>query len=225
MPTTSPRPNACWTRTVANPVQLRSGLPKAASVRRQVTAVVLAVLVGNAIACDSRAPTAWQSTPSPSPAAQPATRTPDGTGGFHLDADQALNVAATADFLNAYNAGDLPAASAALGPDPVFSDCDYSTQQVVNLHGRAQVASWLKERFDDHSRIVWSEIRTENPTDRDVLGVTVTRVKSDSLAKLGFPDGVAPSLGVKVVFTKDHRIAGFAMGPVGGPPTLCRPRS
>src|SRR6266508_2115175 len=181
--------------------------------RSRPVAVVaaLAPLLGGAIACTSRpAPVARSSAASASSTTQPTARTPDGSGGFHLDVD---------------NAANLDVAMAALGPDPGFSDCDYTTQQTVEIHGRAQVASWLKERFDDHSRIVWSEIGTENPTDRDVLGVTVTRVRSDSLAKLGFPDGVAPSLGVKVIFTADHRIVTFAMGPVGGPSTLCRPRS
>ena len=196
--------------------------------RSRPVAVVaaLAPLLGGAIACTSRpAPVARSSAASASSTTQPTARTPDGSGGFHLDVDQALNVAVTVEFLNAYNAANLDVAMAALGPDPGFSDCDYTTQQTVEIHGRAQVASWLKERFDDHSRIVWSEIGTENPTDRDVLGVTVTRVRSDSLAKLGFPDGVAPSLGVKVIFTADHRIVTFVMGPVGGPSTLCRPRS
>jgi hypothetical protein len=196
--------------------------------RRRPLAVVavLAPLLGGAIACTSRpAPVARSSTPSQPLVTQSPIETPGTSGVFHLDADWAAKVAVTVTFLDAYNGGDLDAALRALGPDPYFSDCDYSAQQVVAAHGRAQVASLLKDRFNDHSLIVWSEIGTENPADRDVLGVTVTRVKSNSLTKLGFPDGVAPSLEAKVVFTKDHRITQFGLGPVGGPSTLCRPRS
>jgi hypothetical protein len=190
--------------------------------RTLVTVGVVAALLGGAAACTSRAaPVAAPSAASPSP---PTQRTPDGGGVFHVDVDQALNVAVTVEFLNAYNAGDLDGAMGTLEPDPILSDCDYATQRVVDLHGRAQIANWLKQRFDDHSRIVWSEIGTENPADHKVLGVTVTRVKSDSLARLGFPDGVGRSFGAKVVFTDAHRIASFAMGPLGGPATLCRPQ-
>ncbi len=127
--------------------------------RARVAVGVLAALIGGVAACTNRAaPIAGPSTPSHSLVTQPPIGTPGASGVFHLDADRAANVAVTVAFLNAYNGGDLDAALQALGPDPGLSDCDYSRQGVVDLHGRAQVASWLKERFDDHSRIVWSEI-------------------------------------------------------------------
>lgn len=188
------------------------------TMRPPLTAVaLLASLLGGVIACGP-------SRPSPSPTTHQTTRTLSNGAGFRLDVDQALNVTVTVMFLNAYDAGDLDAAMAALGPDPGLSDCDYARQQTVDLRGRAQVASWLGQRFNDHSRIAWTEIWTDNPDPQSqAVGVTVVRVKSDSLAKLGFPDGVTSPVGIKVIFTEDHRIERFAMAPVGGPATACRP--
>jgi hypothetical protein len=185
--------------------------------------VLLAAMLAVSVACTGPE-TVSPPTPSPTKPAPPNTG-PVSTGpGFHVDVGQAAAVSVLLDFLNAYNAGDLDTALQDLGPDPSYSDCDYSSQQVVEAHGLAQVTEELKRRFNDHSQIVWSQIGTDNPG-ADALSVTVTRVKSDTLTRLGFRDGVAPSLAALVTFTADHRIAGFGLASVGGSADACRPGS
>jgi hypothetical protein len=63
-------------------------------------------------------------------------------------------------FIRAYNAGDLTSAvsqfshAQALG----FSDCDYSTQQLVDWHRRAALVAWLRQSVADHDRLTIGDI-------------------------------------------------------------------
>ena len=146
---------------------------------------------------------------------------------FQISASQARIVATLIAFLDAYNAGHVDTALAMLTPDVVTSDCDYRGVRVTTANGTAAVREWLRERADDHDQLVLESVANENPdpaSGSHVVAVTYSRRTSDTLRALGFPNGIAPQLASKVVFTAtDDRIRAFANGPFGGDPQLCRP--
>ncbi|MDX6256275.1 MAG: hypothetical protein QOJ11_2609 [Frankiales bacterium] len=129
-------------------------------------------------------------------------------------------------FIRAYNAGDLTGAlsqfsrAQALG----FSDCDYSTQQLVDGQGRAALTSWLRQSLADHDRLTIGDIAVSPPDQLGVLGVSFSRRTGDSIARAGHPNGITPSSGAKIKFDNAGLITEFNNGPYGGPPDGCRLR-
>ena len=148
---------------------------------------------------------------------------------FDLTFEQAQEVAIFIEFIQAYNTGQLQAALALLAENVGVGDCDYQNIRVVTFQGKSQVAGWLQQRISDHDQLEISRIENENPDPscgRHIIEVTYSLRTSMTLAKLGFGDGIMPTLGSKVIFTTEPTlIQSFANGPYGGDPTLCRPRN
>lgn len=164
---------------------------------------------------------------SPTASEKNATSQPNNT--FDLTAEQAQEVAVFIEFIRAYNAGQLQTALAFLDENVGVSDCDYQNIKVITFRGKSQVAKWLQQRISDHDQLEVSHIENENPdpsSGRHVMAVTYARRTSMTLAKLGFSDGITPTLGSKVIFTAEPTlIQSFANGPYGGDPELCHPRN
>lgn len=146
---------------------------------------------------------------------------------YSLVGRQAQEVAVTIRFVNAFNAHTLQQALTTFAPNAGGSDCDYRHVQVVTFKGRREIAAWLRKRFadDDHLGIA----RLWNGNAAQPVGVLAAEWairKSKTLRRLGFPHGIVPQLSAKVVFTRGFppRIIGFANGPGGGDPSICRPR-
>lgn len=180
-------------------------------------------------------------TPQPSPIARRSSASPrPGSSAtptravwgqpFRVVAGQARGVATVVAFLQAYNAGQVDAALALLTDEVVGSDCDYRAGRVILFRGKEQAAAWLRDRVAEHDQLLLATIETLNPDLREggpgahVVAVTYTRRTSDALRARGFPDGITPPAGTKVVFTlTDDRMKVFANGPGGGPPDACQP--
>ncbi|MDQ6656935.1 MAG: hypothetical protein M3Z00_01655, partial [Actinomycetota bacterium] len=128
-------------------------------------------------------------------------------------------------FIVAYNAGDVEGGLAQFSrTQPVaFSDCDYTTQQLVDGHGTAKLTAWLRRNTAQHDRLGITNIVDENfGQPLGVLGVSVSRRSSDAIARAGHPKGITPSTGAKVIFDATGLITEFNNGPYGGPPNACR---
>ncbi len=165
--------------------------------------------------------------PTPT-ATQTLTPTPE-HGTFKLNAYQVQEVSVFMDFIHALNDGQLQDALALLDDKVIGNDCDYQAVNVITFGGKSGAEEWLRQRIADHDQLQVWVIENENPdpgSGSHVIGVEWARRKSDSLAKLGFPDGITPKLGAKVVFsTNPTRISGLANGPGGGDLSFCRPES
>jgi len=145
-----------------------------------------------------------------------------------LDARQAREVAVLIAFIHAYNAGRVDTALALFGPPWVWSDCDYRRVVVLAGQGKASLGRWLHQRSADHDRLDIGSI-TVGTVQEEALGVTFKWRTSDTLRALGHPQGIAPTLGAKVIF--DGRsgearpsIMRFVNGPYGGSLDPCRVR-
>jgi hypothetical protein len=128
-------------------------------------------------------------------------------------------------FIAAYNDGDVQGALSHFSrTQPVgFSDCDYTTQQLVDGHGRVQLTAWLSRNIGQHDRLVIANIFDANPDQSlGVLGVSFGRRSSDAIAHAGHPSGITPTLGAKIKFDAAGLITEFSNGPFGGPPDSCR---
>jgi hypothetical protein len=173
----------------------------AATQRAAPTAVVL-----------TSAPTPIQ-TPRNAPPLERATTPP-------LPTPQTAEAGIVIAFIRAYNAGDLAAAVALLDDRAIASDCDYQRVRPIAFMGKTAVTDWLRQRMADHDQLTISAIDVGG----GAIGVGYSRRTSDTLRKLGFPNGIQPSAGTKVLFTSDRKhIGAFANGPVGGEPEVCRP--
>ena len=197
--------------------------------------LVLATVFGLALAA-----CAAGSGPAPSPAsltadARPATTVPEQTspagaalagttagaagqtamtGDLVLTGLQAQEVGTLMAFIRAYNAGRLDEALALFADDPLtqFSDCDHRENREIGGRGRDAIAQWLAQRIADHDRLVVARIEL-SPRDSHAMGVVYARRTSDTLRALGQPDGFAPQLATKVIFTDDGMyIETFAHG-------------
>lgn len=125
-------------------------------------------------------------------------------------------------FIEAYNAGQLDAALVLLDDRIDVSDCDYEAVKAISFQGKAAVAEWLRQRIADHDQLIVRQI--------EALGeggaIAYALRTSDTLRRLGFPDGIQPMAATKVIFAQNEnpkRIAVFVNGPIGGDPELCRP--
>lgn len=145
-----------------------------------------------------------------------ASAAPYGTTGFSLTPEQATRVDLILRFVAYYNARRLEATISLFAPEASISDCDYSSGNVVQAAGGAGIRSWLQGRFSDHDTLVVGTIFNRNPDSDQAFGVSFAGRSSDTLAKLGRPDGIVPQLMAKVVFDSTGKlIAGFANGPAG----------
>ena len=113
-------------------------------------------------------------------------------------------------FINAFNRHDVRAALAFFTTDPSLiryvggNDCDFARGRTVAYRGRAELARWLRERAADHDVFTIRGIRLIG-TQPAAAAVTYWRRRSDTLASLGFPDGIEPN-GSKVGFTLSGRV-------------------
>jgi hypothetical protein len=127
-------------------------------------------------------------------------------------------------FVRAYNAGDLAGALSQFsrGQAVGFSDCDYSTQLLVDGQGRAALMGWLRQSLADHGRLTVGDIAVSPRDQLGVLGVAFSRRTGDSIARAGHPNGITPSTGAKIKFDNAGLITEFNNGPYGGPQDRCR---
>jgi hypothetical protein len=144
------------------------------------------------------------------------------TGVFSVDRNQAKQVAAIVDFVNAWNTRQLNKALALLAPGAGMSDCDYRRHRAVISKGKTQIAAWLRKRFADRDNLAIGRIWNEVPYQDEAAGVDY-----ELRVNVLFPDGIVPKVQTKVVFARSGRIAGFANGPGGAPvdqqTKLCSP--
>jgi hypothetical protein len=191
--------------------------------RRQRSAAVCASVVSVAAIAGGAA---WWAQPTNAPVhaiGQPTTSQQSSTA-LHPTGLQVVEVAHVRGFIRAYNAGDLTGALAQFSRVQAvgFSDCDYSTQQLVDGQGRAAVTAWLRRSLADHDRLTIGDIAVSPPDQLGVLGVAFSRRTGDSIARAGHPSGITPSTGAKIQFDNAGLITEFANGPYGGPPDGCR---
>ncbi len=166
------------------------------------------------------------SSTSPPTSSQPATSgVRPSTNTANLRVVQAAQLTHVKGFIAAYNAGDVQGALSHFSQtQPVgFSDCDYTTQQLVYGHGRVQLTAWLSRNIAQHDRLVIANVFDANPDQPlGVLGVSFSRRSSDAVARAGWPNGITPKLGAKVKFDGAGLITEFNNGPYGGAPDFCR---
>lgn len=150
---------------------------------------------------------------------------------FAVDANQARQIGVVVRFLDAYNAGRVREALAQFRATddraqrprvPFAGDCDYAHNTSDGAFGRRGIEAWLRKRVADHDRVALGSIRNETHDTRVVV-VLLARRTSDTLRRLGFPNGVAPALGAKVVFTPSARTRIDGWGG-GGSHETCTPR-
>lgn len=129
-------------------------------------------------------------------------------------------------FITAFNAGQFDAAYQLLDEDYiVVSDCDWQSGVGIDLPHfpsinrpkskqlTVEVAEWLRQRMADHDHLFVSRVSGGTLQPR-AFGVDFARRTSDTLRRLGFPNGITRILGAKVILSDDHmHISGFAMGP------------
>jgi hypothetical protein len=150
---------------------------------------------------------------------------------FAVDANQARQIDVVVRFLDAYNAGRVREALAQFRATddraqrprlPFAGDCDYAHNTSDGAFGRRGIGAWLRKRVADHDRLTLGSIRNDTHDTR-VLLVLYARRTSDTLRRLGFPRGVAPAHGAKVVFTPTRRTRIVGWGG-GGSHEACTPR-
>lgn len=129
-------------------------------------------------------------------------------------------------FLTALNAGEADVAVEAFAADSGFSDCDFIHARAYEQRGLSNVKAWIRERVQDHEALVAATYEVPD-LDPLVAGISFASRSSDTLRRLGFPNGIVPDLAAKVRFTRRDGpllIEEFASAPIGGPSTACRPR-
>jgi SnoaL-like domain len=146
-------------------------------------------------------------------------QSPAPTASFTVSGASPAFVALVVRFVDAFNAGDLERAAALFADDANVSDCDFTTHTIVEGQGRDAIRGWLAARFADHDRLVIGSIFNHNPDSDRAVGVEFTKRTSDTIARLGAPDGIAPDVDAKVVLdAAGARLAAFANGPGGADP-------
>jgi hypothetical protein len=138
---------------------------------------------------------------------------------FRVNADEAAAISTVERFIHSINAGDINGVQALVAQDAGGSDCDYIQRTVVVFIGKPSVMQWLRAHIADHDRLTVGSIFNANEVFTPVVGVEFANRSSDTLARLGFPGGVVPSLSAKVVLTPDMtQVGGFNLGPGGADP-------
>jgi hypothetical protein len=125
---------------------------------------------------------------------------------------QADKVALVVRFVTAFNAALLDNASALFAVDANLKDCDYATHAVVAAQGLPAIRAWLVHRFADHDRLVIARIFNMNPDSDRTVGVDFALRSSDTIARLGAPNGLVPdSTAVIVIDEAGQRIEGAVL--------------
>jgi len=147
---------------------------------------------------------------------------------FSVSRLQAEELAAVVGFVRAYNRRDLNAALSYFATTRnqgqtrnTATDCDYRRQKTVVYTLRKGAVQWLKHRFADHDRLTLRRIYDENPEQPvGVVAVEYALRTSDTLRKLGFPNGIVPQVGQKLVFRFEGGVAKFpvfGLASIGAP--------
>jgi hypothetical protein len=141
---------------------------------------------------------------------------------FSVTRLQALEISTVVGFVRAYNRADLKSALSYLwkGRSDTYSkttatDCDYRRQTTKKTYVfRQGFIRWLRGRFRDHDRLTIGRIFDENPAQPvGVVGVEYSRRTSDTLRKLGYPNGIVPQASQKLPL---HFQGGLAKFPFFG---------
>jgi hypothetical protein len=155
--------------------------------------------------------------PAPSAKAVPSATAPDPS--FTVSGAPPASVAVVVRFVDAFNAAKLDEAAALFSDDANVSDCDFTTHTVVEAQGRDAIRAWLAARFADHDQLVIGSVFNRNPDSDRAVGVEFAKRTSDTIARLGAPDGITPDVVAKVVLdASGERIGAFANGPGGAGP-------
>ena len=191
-------------------------------------AMAAAVLTCALVGCSLAGPTVTLPTTTPELTASPrALSAPTPVPHtFSLGASQVRMLETLTAFLRAYNAGQVSAALFWLSDDVAISDCDYKAVRVTLANGANEAAQWLRARAAEHDHLMVEKVENSNPdpaTGSHVVAVSYMSRTSDTLASLGFPNGILPQTATKVVLNEaNDRIRAFANGPFGGDQELCR---
>ncbi len=118
---------------------------------------------------------------------------------FTVTGTQADKVALVVRFVTAFNAALLDTASALFAVDANLQDCDYATHGIVAYQGLPAIRSWLVHRFADHDRLVIARIFNMNPDSDRTVGVDFALRSSDTIARLGVPNGLVPGSTATIV--------------------------
>jgi hypothetical protein len=128
------------------------------------------------------------------------------------------------DFFNALNAGNFDDAVARLDDGIGISDCDFQALKNISFAGKLESAQWLRARIADHERFFVNDV-LGGGLSPSVWGVEFDRRTSDTLRRLGFPNGIRNQISAKVILTSDlKQLDRLALGP--GPlsdGSSCRP--
>lgn len=119
-------------------------------------------------------------------------------------------------FFDAYDAGQFDAALALLDDHVQIGDCDFQANEPTEFHGKENVAIWLRQRIADHDQFIIREIEgtTVSSDGFSGAGADFSRRTSDTLKRLGYPDGITNNVGAKIVIAPDTKlILGIALGP------------
>ena len=131
-------------------------------------------------------------------------------------------------FINAFNRHDARAALAYFTTDPRFikyvgaNDCDFRRGVTAGYFRRAEVGRWLRQRAADHDRLTIASIRFLGARTAGA-SVTYSLRASDTLAALGFPDGIEPSNRTKIGFTTAGPVRFTQFANAGGNNRPCAP--
>jgi hypothetical protein len=104
-------------------------------------------------------------------------------------------------FLDTYNARDVPGVLGTLARNVTYGDCNYDQHQLFLLRGKAQVKTWLIARFKEHDHFVDADTNV-GPDDPRAGGITGTR-ESDPLRPLEARGLVPTSMGLKLVINRE----------------------
>jgi SnoaL-like domain/Neocarzinostatin family len=159
--------------------------------------------------------------PVPAPSAAAIFSSVPPAPSFTVFGASPASVALVVRFVDAFNAADLESAFALFADDANVSDCDFAAHTVVQAQGRDAIRAWLAARFADHDRLVIGSIFNHNPDSDRAVGVEFARRSSDTIARLGAPDGITPQVEAKVVLdASGRRVGAFANGPGGADPVV-----
>ena len=149
-------------------------------------------------------------TPTTAPSASPyptgnaaatAEPRPTSTLTFAVGADQARFIATLVRFVDAFNAEDLPGATALLTDDIVGGDCDYARHELIVFRNKSEATAWLRGRAADHDRLRIADIVNSNPD--PLTGSRVVAVSWLSRTSALLPRPMGPHGAAKVVFSQD----------------------